>query len=327
MHLQSLINKLSSKDDFIFVHVDKNVDIKVFDSLANCNDNLFFIKKRYSISWGGFSMIEAMLALIYEATNLNKMFSHLIFLSGNDYPIKEKKQIDVFFRENEGIEIVKAYKITNNGCSHCNCKITRYWYFDSNVKNNFLRKFSIKIRNMLGSLKRKENKVLLNNRKVPVYFGSQWFAITERCALYILDTVRKNPKFVDYFKTSMAPDEMFFHTIIFNSKFNNFTTLGEPEEYNPNWNLSNYTYLDSTKLNCYFKKEVKRKKFSTYVYQILRSEKVGSIPYLTSLDYEKICESQFLFARKFNFLVSKKLIKKINNFETQDGQTYEIDNE
>jgi len=48
---------------------------------------------------------------------------------------------------------------------------------------------------------------------------SQWFTITGESAAYILTYLRDEKWITNYFKLSWAPDEIIFHTILFNSPF------------------------------------------------------------------------------------------------------------
>lgn len=86
-HLSRLIKALDFKCDF-YVHIDKKMDSESFHD-AICLPNIYFINDRYSVSWGGISMVNAQLALI-TAANENGRYSHLLFLSGADYPIQSK---------------------------------------------------------------------------------------------------------------------------------------------------------------------------------------------------------------------------------------------
>ncbi len=51
------------------------------------------------------------------------------------------------------------------------------------------------------------------------YASSQWWALSRDAVHYILDFVATHRRFVDFYKRSLIPDEMFFHTILGNSPF------------------------------------------------------------------------------------------------------------
>jgi hypothetical protein len=56
-----------------------------------------------------------------------------------------------------------------------------------------------------------------------MYKGSNWFTITKECLKYIILFNEKNPKYLKYFKNSYCCDEVFFHSIVYNSIFRNNT--------------------------------------------------------------------------------------------------------
>lgn len=65
LHLQRLVNTISSPNSSCFIHIDKKADIKKFIGLEA--DNVHVSKKRYRVYWGGFSFIRAILLLIQQA--------------------------------------------------------------------------------------------------------------------------------------------------------------------------------------------------------------------------------------------------------------------
>jgi hypothetical protein len=51
------------------------------------------------------------------------------------------------------------------------------------------------------------------------YAGSQWWALSNDAVDHILAFVRTNRRLVRFYRHSLIPDEMFFHTILGNSRF------------------------------------------------------------------------------------------------------------
>lgn len=52
-----------------------------------------------------------------------------------------------------------------------------------------------------------------------LYKGSLWFTLSHSAIDYILKYLNQNPDYLTPFKTSLCGDEVFFHTIMFNSHF------------------------------------------------------------------------------------------------------------
>lgn len=123
--LYLLTDKLGVDND-IFIHIDKKSCLDSYsDTLNKCN--VYLVKERISVSWAGFSMVKAMLSLLSTAMSKHA-YSHYIFLSGKDYPIKKQGEIDNYFRENKDKELIRAFSITRCPCPHCHRKVDRYFF-------------------------------------------------------------------------------------------------------------------------------------------------------------------------------------------------------
>ena len=90
-HLLRLIDAINFNCD-IYIHIDYKANLDDFRELKKY-DNIYFCESRKNICWGGFNMVLAMKELIKMSLNKNKDYSHLVFLSGSDYPIKNKEEI------------------------------------------------------------------------------------------------------------------------------------------------------------------------------------------------------------------------------------------
>src|SRR5690554_4776848 len=71
----------------IFIHLDKKSDIRKFKEY-DYPSSVSFIEDRVKVSWAGFNMVVATLNLMKVAMEHSKDYSHLVLLSGLDYPIK-----------------------------------------------------------------------------------------------------------------------------------------------------------------------------------------------------------------------------------------------
>ena len=85
-----------------------------------------------------------------------------------------------------------------------------------------------------------------DGRKHHIFRGWAHFALTHEAVKYVLDFSRIHPKFNEKFRSVYAPDESYFHTIIYNSKFVDNTPHKGPisEEERNLKNLLNLTYFE-----------------------------------------------------------------------------------
>lgn len=204
-HLSRLIEALDdSENNTFYIHIDK----KAKEEFIATQENIHIIPTHIDINWGGYTMIEATLALMEYGIQNMPDADYFILISGVDYPIRSKSfLIDQLNEGKEYIDIAPVpvpYKPTER---------YEYYYFDYNRRNlkHYNPLFLIEV--FLKKLRIK--------RKAPfkIYAGTQWFALTNKCVQYILWTVKEDKRYSHFFKHTLVPDEAFFQTIIGNSPF------------------------------------------------------------------------------------------------------------
>ncbi|MEH2119361.1 beta-1,6-N-acetylglucosaminyltransferase [Nostoc sp.] len=277
--LVRLIEQLNTEHVSFFIHIDKKADDKFYHQvLIQLKDfpNVSFIK-RHSSAWGSFNIVKASLEGIKSIVETGTYFDYVIHLSGQHYSIKSNEQIKKFFQENKGKEFIQCSLIPNPGYS-----LTRLecWYFPG--KNRGFRifgeyKFKSRINSFLYSLL-----ILLipKRRKFPkgfaLYGGSAFWCLTGESIKWINDFVKQNPKFVNRFNYTYCPDELFYKILIANSPF---------KENIINTRL---TYLEWPKINTFHPKILEKN------------------------DFDKIRDSEKLFARKFDMTIDPDILDMID---------------
>lgn len=270
-HLIDLINYLGEEFEF-YIHYNKksyiiNQDLEKLKSLINVK----FFSRKYNVKWGGTKLTKIILYLGKEAIK-NDDYKYILVLSGQDLPVKPKKQILDFYSKNEGKEFLENFPLPakcwyNGGFDRFN----HFFLYDYiNGKN----KLGLKVINGLMKIQ----KLLKINRKIenklpPLYGGSCWFSLTRDCFKYCLSYIENHPKIMDSIEFTFAPDEMLFQTIIMNSDFKEMVI-----------NNNQYFILWST----------------------------DSSPLTLEMNhYSEIINSDKLFARKFEFPISCELKNKL----------------
>lgn len=282
-HLLRLINALDNNADF-YIHIDKKSDLKYFKNIFEDRKNIFFVEKRYEISWGGFNMVLATKALMENALKRSMSYSHLVLLSGLDFPIKPVNYINEFL--DNDIEFIRAFNITETNNYHYNNQIEHYWFMD--IRRNIIGKIIYKLFYYIIFPLKKKTYIKFKDKELDVFFGSQWWALTPNCAKYILDYTKLNPEIDRYFKYSFSPDEKYFHTVVFNSIYKKKTNNGvEAFQKRGTYLWANLHIIDKS-LSKYYKED----------------------------DIELIRESEKLFVRKVSSEESLELIKLIEDNNT-----------
>lgn len=280
-HLFRLVNRLDYHADF-YVHVDLRTDIEPFYKLLK---NKVTFVPRHWISWGGWEQVEYQRELLKTVIDSKREYSHIVCLSGQDYPLWSNEQIYSFFKNNPNSEFICGYNLTQSTNKNQRSKIINYHFFrDLKWKNLWWKNKLIVIsRNIMRILPiKKAPKVVIGNKECDIYFGSDYWAISLSCAQYVYKKLCMENKLKKYFRFSFVPSEMCIQTIVFNSPFAKNAILYEGE-YPGLFQLTPLHYINYGKC----------------------------IKILTEEDYPTLQESGKMFCRKVVSNFSDKLIETI----------------
>jgi hypothetical protein len=266
---------LAYQEDAFFVHVDKKTEIEPFLEKCKSKQNVVFVQddKRVKTYWGGFNAIIALMNTL-EMAVAKGGFDRFVILQGQDYPLVSNREIHDFYRRRRQTEFCKALDISRAGNKHDRMFTRGFWLQDVDKGNPALRLLSLAFSrfNKLGLGYRKAY-FKCRDTKWDIYKGWAQLSLTMNCVLHILDVYRNNKAFNRYFKNRFPVDEMYLHTIIYNSDFRD--RLYQPVIYNRHGaeTLLNMTYFE-------------------YPDQVVVFSK--------STDYEWLKRTGCLFARKIN---------------------------
>lgn len=201
------------KDCYVFVHLDKKArvtDIELNKILEL--KNVKILTRKYSVHWGGFSMLKAelyLLNLVIQNTDAN--YIHL--LSGQDYPVKPFSVFLDFFRKNDGKNYLFFRKMSFKEVANRFFRFLPYDWVDRSMKG----------RNFIGKCCSLHEKLKIQRTVYdllcPMYHGSQWFSITRSSCEFILNYTRKKPSFYKRMRFSFAPEECYINTILVHFKY------------------------------------------------------------------------------------------------------------
>jgi len=280
--LVRLISQLNADDVSFFIHIDKNVERKIYHQIRiqlKAFPNVSFIK-RYNTGWGSFAQTRATLEGMKSIVQAGTSFEYVIYLSGQDYAIKSNAQIKNFLQENKGREFIEHFPLPCSKWRGGGFRRVEYWHI--RWKNEYFcipeeREFKSPINSFLYSLL---TSILPKKRKFPeefpLYGGSAFWCLTGECVKWINNFVKQNPKFVNRFNYTFCSDELFYHTVILNSPFKD-KVLND-----------NLRYIDWGNVNAYNPR------------------------ILDKTDFEKIRKSEKLFARKFDATIDSDIMDMID---------------
>ena len=268
--LAMVVNRLKASNHYFFIHVDaKTRNYNEFLSLAS--DHVLFTRKRYTVHWGGIEQVLLTLELINTARSSGIGFEYYHLISGQDYPVMDNAAFDTFFEKNDKsyFELDTETPITD-----------RYMLYHFNSLVNVRSKLGGKLERNFVRLQKLvfEKYTLRKPLTLTPYKGSNWWSMNCSMIEYILKFLKLHPDYVKRFKYTSCCDEVFFHTIVFNSPL--VKSIVQNDLRFVDWN---------------------RRYPSEPLPRILREE-----------DYDQIVSSNAIFARKIAVRESASLIKLIS---------------
>ena len=226
--LTRLLSVLDFPDNSLFVHIDKKVKDDVFAQVkaelegAVKRASLAFTP-RVEVSWGDFSMVQAELVLLREASKSYHDYCHL--LSGVDLPLKPHSEITRFFEENAGKEVLQGFCFPPRSAAQTASRIRlRYYYpFQHTVGHNYLRPLGLlqwlllPLQALVG-VNRLRRLPMAAGQPLDIYKGAQWFSVTHDFALDLLEFYSHDENLKPY-RHTMCADEIFVQMFAYHSKY------------------------------------------------------------------------------------------------------------
>jgi len=217
--LTRLVSALDHPGNSLYIHIDQKVGDDVFAGVkaglegAVKQASLAFTAERVDIVWGDFSMVEAELLLLREASATHHDYYHL--LSGTDLPIRPHGEITRFFEENAGKEFIRGHQYSPR--SSTGLRMRYYFPFQHTVGHHYLRPLGM----LQWLLLLPQAMVGVNRlRKLPkgFYKGQQWFSVTHAFVADLLAFYGQEENLRPYRKT-LIPDESFVQMFAYHSQY------------------------------------------------------------------------------------------------------------
>lgn len=223
--LRRLIEKLNDSNSLFFIHIDLKSDIQPFEKIINLK-NVVFIKERVNAIWGDYAQVVAMLNLLRNVLQ-RKNSGRIIFLSGQDYPIKSKNHIENYLKKNANYEFIGYDEMPEK---MYNERVEKYRFNLSDKRGDYiilppvLRLTMKDYKTIIYSIFFKKLNPLnllaicTKKRKFKYkkhYKGTNWWSFRFDTAEMVYHYYLKNKNYLDnYYKHTHCADEQFFHTIL-----------------------------------------------------------------------------------------------------------------
>lgn len=218
-----------------YVHMDAKSDYFPDAETAQLA-NVFLLKDRITVRWGGFSQIEATLKL-FETAFANEDNAYFHLLSGEDVVLQPFEVIEKQWQQRFDFQAMMT-------CERAPQYAYRFIMDSPHADSDWQRQLTGKIITKL-----QQGVAKIKTYHSPIYFGSQWFSVTREDWEKI---VPFTDEYSDFFRHKLVPDEHFFQTLI-TEKLTNQICLSNDNRrqiiFDKNVNNGNSPiYLDLSKL-------------------------------------------------------------------------------
>lgn len=275
-----LVSVLDYPDNDIFIHADKKwKSFSAEDIRACCKYSEIDFVERINVVWGDYSQIECEMEL-FQAAVFKKEYQYLHLISGFDFPLRPIETINKFFESNYPAQFV--YYDRENDAEKAAHRCREY---------HFLQRYTGKRKNENGLPKKIEDFSLGLQRAIGINRikkmdlnmlgkGANWVSITGAFAEYLIGKkreIRRNYRF------TVCCDEVYLHTVLKQSEY--FMDLYKSNNQDKDGHLyTNLVYTDWTRGRPYTFRED---------------------------DFDELIESPYMFARKFDETIDKKILDKL----------------
>jgi hypothetical protein len=215
-----LVNRLNSPQTQFVIHVSKNCEPGVYETLlAAAKPNIAFAK-RAPVKWGNFGIIQAVLNCIDMICTQGFSYDRTYILSGQDYPLQSNAIIQQTLARFNGQQIMEYFSLPDDVHGHTS---NRWLYYHFWLGRHHLHLPLIRPTNIILKGVSTLASLMLPKKNIPtgmqLYGGSFWSSFTPQAISY-LHTFSLSPqgkKTIPFFKYTLHPAEIFLQTVLMNS--------------------------------------------------------------------------------------------------------------
>lgn len=195
--LARLLGELVGPSRRVYVHVDARAGLTPFRAaaaLAGAAERVHWVRDRRSVRWGGWSVVEAVLAAVRQARGDGPVHRYTL-LSGACFPVHPVAEIADL---PEDVEFLRIDRTLDPAAGEQAEKLKRWWFDDSP-----------RLRSVGGRLPRRWP------RGLPVIKqGSAWWSLTAGAVHHAVRTLDDQPRLRRVLQHTHCPDELVFSTIL-----------------------------------------------------------------------------------------------------------------
>lgn len=222
--LVRLVRRIDGPGTVFFVHFDARSSDALFETVVaglTGLPNVTFVARR-PLWWSSPALAETVVDMMRPALATQPEASHLVWLSGQDYPLMRPAAIAEFMEKNPGRSFIESAPLDTENAGGRGLHRVRYWWFWIQRKplpfpspwtfrhgwitplwNAFVRLFPLRRR---------------YTPELPASGGSSWWVLAREHADEMLTYIDEHPSFLPFFRRSFVSDEIVFATLIAGSR-------------------------------------------------------------------------------------------------------------
>ena len=218
--LGRLVSTLYNDEDLFLIHVDAKVDAAPFRAQMEDRfgrpQNIGFVPA-VRCDWAGYGHVEATFRGIDLALATTDSFTHLLLLTGQDYPIKPTDQIRSHFAANVGRSFMSWS--AGDPAPAPDRRGNERWYWDGDRRRLELRYYLV--RGRWRHLPNRYAPFVPRRTRMPLglkpYQGLAYWNLSIEGVRYVRDLAAAEPGIERFFRRVWGCDEFIFQTMLVDS--------------------------------------------------------------------------------------------------------------
>jgi hypothetical protein len=203
--LVRLVRRLATPNASFAIHVDRKTPTELYrEMVANLHDvgSVRFLE-RHVCNWGDFGHVRATLKGIEQLLADAVPFDYLVLLSGQDYPLRAAAEIEQFLDGARGRSFMSHWPLPHDPWTgRGGLDRVERWHL---VGRRHLH-LSLPLRRRLpGGL--------------APFGGSPYWCLARPVVEHVHKVIHARPELVRFFERVFVPDELFFQTLVVNSRW------------------------------------------------------------------------------------------------------------
>ncbi len=211
--INGLLDSLRHPDVDVYIHVDRKSNV---EKALRLHERMHLLPDavRVDVQWGNISQVDATQNLMQYASNHGR-YDFYWLISGQDVLLKPMGHIVELFAQDP----LHAWISVSEGklfSKRCQLYYPR-WMIGRSILRRGIKKLYI-----LATGGNCRTFRVFQRSGSPVaqfYFGSSWWALPGRDVLWMLEYMEAHPRYKEYLRNSVCPDECFFQTLYMLSPF------------------------------------------------------------------------------------------------------------